>query len=177
MIVKQRCTIPCDITVLPGAEAINRELLAGFEALNAAGEPVRSHFFAGRYENLYIPRERLPALEPLLDAACAAAADYLGQPRRGLAVGFWFNCMLPGQVTQPHRHDEDDELVAGVYYVNTPPGCGDLILHQGDLSMSVSPVAGQLVLFAPDLLHQVGENRSGETRLSIGMNFGRRGPR
>jgi hypothetical protein len=33
-------------------------------------------------------------------------------------------------------------------------------------------VAGQFVFFAPDVLHEVTENRSTRPRLSIGMNFG-----
>ncbi len=177
MSVNPCASVPYRVSRLPDAAAINRQLRAGFEALAASADVVRSHFFAGRYENLYVPRERLPALEPLLGAACRGAADFLGQPQRELAVGFWFNCMQPGELTQPHRHDEDDELVSGVYYVEAPPACGDLVLRHAGLSVRVRPVAGQFVFFPPDLLHEVEENRSGATRLSIGMNFGpRRNP-
>ena len=69
-------------------------------------------------------------------------------------------------------HDEDDELVSGVYYVQVPRDTGELLLTHGDVSTRVQPVAGQFVFFAPDVLHEVTENRSTETRLSIGMNFG-----
>lgn len=165
----------CYVTELPDAAAVNARILAGFGELRDAPELERSHYFAGRYENIYVPEARLPALRPVLDAARRAAADYLGQPDLPLNVGFWLNEMGPGQVTLPHRHDEDDELVSGVYYVRVPDNGGDLVLTRGAVTTRVTPAEGRFVFFPPDVLHEVEANRSDETRLSIGMNFGVRG--
>jgi len=162
----------CYVAMLPDAGSINKAILDAYASLGDDPALERSHFFAGRYENIYVPEARMPALHPVLAAARKGAADYLQQPALVLSVGFWFNEMEPGQVTLPHRHDEDDELVSGVYYVHVPRNSGDLLLTHGDVSARVQPVAGQFVFFAPDVLHEVTENRSTETRLSIGMNFG-----
>jgi len=157
---------------VPNADVLNRTILAEFARLRDAPDLERSHFFAGRYENLYIPVERMPSLAPVLDAAGRGAAEYLERPGTRLDVGFWLNEMGPGHVTLPHRHDEDDELVSAVYYVKVPPDSGELILKQGCVTARVTPQAGELVFFPPEVEHEVSENRSGEMRLSIGMNFG-----
>jgi hypothetical protein len=162
----------CYVMALDNAADVNAGILAGFDALRDAPDLQRSHFFAGRYENVYVPQARLPALGPVLEAARRGAAEYLGQPGHELAVGFWINEMGPGHVTLPHRHDEDDELVSGVYYVQVPEDAGELVLTLGAVTTRVVPAAGQFVFFPPDVLHEVTENRSNATRLSIGMNFG-----
>ena len=165
----------CYVTALDNAADVNAGILAGFEALRDAPDLQRSHYFAGRYENIYVPQARLPALGPVLEAARRGAAEFLGQPGLELAVGFWINEMGPGHVTLPHRHDEDDELVSGVYYVQVPEHAGELVLTLGAVTTRVVPVAGQFVFFPPHVWHEVTENLSNATRMSIGMNFGVRG--
>lgn len=162
----------CYVTELADAAQINAGIVAGFEALRDAPDLQRSHFFAGRYENVYVPEARLPALGPVLEAARRGAAEYLGRPGLELAVGFWLNEMGPGQVTLPHRHDEDDELVSGVYYVQVPDQAGELVLTRGAVTARVTPAAGRFVFFPPDMLHEVTGNRGSGVRLSVGMNFG-----
>jgi hypothetical protein len=108
----------------------------------------------------------------VLTAARQGANDFLRGARRDLAVGFWFNEMGPGHRTLPHRHDDDDELASAVYYLQVPEHSGELILRQGSVVTRVPPKAGMFVFFAPHVEHEVGENRSKETRLSIAMNFG-----
>lgn len=164
--------LQCYVTTLPDAARVNRKILPAYAALRDDPALERSHFFAGRYENIYIPVDRLPALQPVLAAARRAGAHYLQQPGLELSVGFWFNAMAPGQRTLPHRHDEDGELLSAVYYVSVPEDSGELHLSRGVLSTRVTPQAGQLVFFAPDVLHEVTVNRSREIRLSIGMNLG-----
>lgn len=165
----------CYVTELSNASDVNADIMAGFHRLRDAPDLQRSHFFAGRYENIYVPEARLPALQPVLAAARRGAAEYLGQPQLELTVGLWLNEMGPGHVTLPHRHDEDDELVSGVYYVQVPENSGELVLTQAAVTTRVTPSPGQFVFFPPDVLHEVTVNRSRETRLSIGMNFGVRG--
>jgi hypothetical protein len=160
------------VTRLPGAAAANAAILEQYQALTDSAEIRRSHYFEGRYENIYLPEQSLPALQPLLAAARQAACRFLRRQQPGLAVGFWFNEMGPGHRTLPHSHDEDDELVSGVYYVRVPNDSGELILRQGAAVTRITPQEGMMVLFAPQVVHEVSANLSGAMRLSIGMNFG-----
>jgi hypothetical protein len=160
------------VTELPEAAQINGALVRQYAALRDSGELKRSHYFEGRYENLYVPEQSLPALAPVLTAARRGANQFLGRDHPELAVGFWLNEMGPGHRTLPHSHDEDDELVSGVYYVRVPDNSGELILKQGATETRVTPREGMFVFFPPHVVHEVRENRSGEMRLSIGMNFG-----
>lgn len=160
-------------TELPGdIHQINRQIQEQYTAACSLEDTKRSHYFSGRYENIYINRERIPALQPVLEVARSGATEFLSQPGASLSVGFWFNEMQPGHVTLPHRHDEDDELVSAVYYVRVPPESGDLILTENNAKRVITPRQGMFVYFRPDVLHEVTENKSGATRLSIGMNFG-----
>ena len=160
------------VTELPAAVPVNAALLAQYGALADSAELTRSHYFEGRYENVYVPEQRLPALQPVLAAAREGAARFLRREYAGLAVGFWFNEMGPGHRTLPHRHDEDDELASAVYYVRVPEDSGELILRQDSAVTRITPREGMLVFFPPQVVHEVSENLSGATRLSIGMNFG-----
>jgi len=156
---------------LPGHESLNARLLARFEAVKDAPEHRRSHHFHGRYENLYIEREQIPEIAPLIEAAEQAALQVLG--RSGpIRCGFWFNAMGPGHRTTPHTHDEDDELLSAVYYVTVPEDSGELLLYADPATVRVTPEPGLLVLFPPSLEHEVEENRSDRLRLSIAFNFG-----
>jgi len=169
---QHRYRIEYYVTELPGADQVNAALLEQYRALANSPELTRSHYFEGRYENVYIPEQRLPALQPVLAAACQGAGAFLRREHADLAVGFWFNEMGPGHRTLPHRHDEDDELASGVYYVQVPEASGELILTQGSAVTRVTPRAGMFVFFPPQVVHEVSENLSDATRLSIGMNFG-----
>jgi hypothetical protein len=160
------------VTELPEAAQVNAAILDQYRALADSAELKRSHYFEGRYENIYVPEQRLPALQPVLAAARRGASRFLRREQRDLAVGFWLNEMGPGHRTLPHSHDEDDELVSGVYYVRVPEDSGELILTQGAAVTRVTAREGMFVFFPPQVVHEVSENRSGETRLSIGMNFG-----
>jgi len=159
---------------LPDVERLNGEILAGFRTLGPADFDRRSHLIGGRYENLYLDRGQIPAVEPVLDHARQCAAAILGRQADGLRCGFWFNAMEPGSRTSEHTHAENDELLSAVYYVEAPAHCGDLILYDGPLTIRVSPVAGTLLFFPPDLPHAVETNGSGRSRLSIGINVGPR---
>lgn len=154
------------------ADRLNREILSAFRALEAEDFDHRSHLYQGRFENLYLDRSRIPALMPLLSQVLVCAGLILGMPAGSLRCGFWFNAMGPGQSTSEHTHDEHDEMLSGVYYVEVPEGSGDLVLYDGPLTIRLSPQAGTLVFFPPDLSHAVEANRSGRPRLSIGLNVG-----
>ena len=157
---------------LADAQSVNDAVCSQYRAVRDDPDLRRSHYFEGRYENIYVGEDRIPALKPVLQAARCGAADFLRRAGISLSIGFWINDMAPGHVTVPHRHDEDDELVSAVYYVRVPENSGDLLLTWGAASTRITPAPGMFVFFAPDVMHEVTENKSDETRLSIGMNFG-----
>lgn len=156
----------------PDAAELNPRIRAEFAAAVEATDLRRSHYFNGRFENLYVPLARIPALHAVLRFVERTAEPLLNRPARSLRIGFWFNLMRPGDATTLHTHDDDDELLSAVYYLCVPPESGDLILQPPAGPVRVTPQEGRLVLFAPDLPHAVAENRSSLTRLSVGMNIG-----
>lgn len=156
---------------MPDSAEINRQIMQGYKPLREQDLLRRSHFFGGRYENLYIERERIPAIAQVLAQAEAYAREIL-QPAQQIRSGFWLNDMGPGQVTSEHDHDEYDEMLSGVYYVQVPENSGELVIVDKHSRTLVQPQAGMFVFFAPAVLHSVSVNNSQERRISIGMNFG-----
>ena len=100
------------------AERINERILTAFAALTEADFSRRTHFIGGRFENLYLDRDRIPELETILDQAESRAREILDWGAAPLRCGFWFNAQGPGQVTSEHTHEELDELLSGVYYLD-----------------------------------------------------------
>lgn len=160
------------IGFLPDAADINRQIMDGYRQLREQDLLRRSHFFGGRYENLYVERDRIPGIARVMEQAESYARSILQWTAPALRSGFWLNDMGPGQMTTEHDHDEDDELLSGVYYVQVPQDSGDLVVVDRRIRSVVAPEAGMFVFFAPTVLHSVSVNRSGERRLSMGMNFG-----
>ena len=161
---------PVYFAEMKDSAALNAALAAAFTREQQGSEVRRSHMFGGRFENIYIPAPRLPELAPISDFARRTAVGILGTDR--LRHGYWFNEMHPGDHTLLHSHEENDELLSAVYYLISPPHSGRLILHDDDAEIVVSPRPGLLVLFPPDLPHEVEQNRSPVTRLSVAFNFG-----
>ena len=155
---------------LANAESINRALDVGFRREKDKDDVKRTHMFNGRFENIYIARDRLPELQAISDFALATASHILN--RASLKMGCWFNEMPPGHSTTLHAHEENDELLSAVYYIKTSPASGDLVLHDDEARITIEPHPGLLVLFPPDLPHEVGRNDSDGTRLSVAFNFG-----
>ncbi len=161
---------PLHFATLPGHEPIDQTLLDAFEREIEGPHVRRSHYELGRFENTYIERAAIPEVDPLCQAALDAARQILG--RDGLKLGFWFNVMQPGDRTARHTHEEDDELLSCVYYLEVATGCGDLLVYPQPAPIHITPQAGRFVFFPPQLAHAVEENRSGRRRLSAAFNFG-----
>lgn len=149
---------------------INRELAEGFTHHQHDPGIRKTHLFHDRYENIYLTENEIPALADLMAEVRHHAGLILGT--ENLRVGYWFNAMPPGAVTMRHSHDDDDELLSAAYYIHVPPDSGDLILYDAEPPTRITPVAGQLILFPPNIDHEVTRNNSAEDRLSIGINFG-----
>lgn len=156
----------------PQADAVNGPLAAAFASLGEQDFTRRSHFIDGRFENLYLDRQRLPGLAAVLDFATATAAARLGPGCPPLRCGFWLNAMPPGSSTSRHDHAEHDELLSGVYYVTAPPDSGDICFSNEPFRIRVTPAPGMLLLFPPTLLHWVEPHRGAGLRLSVAFNLG-----
>jgi hypothetical protein len=153
----------------------NASLVTGFLKFQGRSDIRKTHLFAGRYENIYLNEQHIPELVPLIAEATRLAEQVLRL--KNLRAGYWFNYMPPGASTTLHTHDDDDELLSGVYYVHVPQDSGNLIIYDdADQShpetIEIIPATGQFIFFGPDVRHEVSRNNSSEHRLSIGMNFG-----
>lgn len=154
---------------------LNAQILKKFLTNQNNTEVKKSHLFEGRYENIYITEHQIPELTALLNEAIAQAKNILKIDN--LRAGYWFNYMPPGSATLIHSHDDYDELLSGVYYVNVPENSGNLIIHDvaddnSKENIKITPNAGEFIFFKPDVRHEVSRNNSNEYRLSIGINFG-----
>jgi len=157
------------IGFMPDAAEINQHILDAYRQLCEQDFLRRSHFFGGRYENLYLQRERISAIGQVLEQAESYASSLLGKTGPELRSGFWINDMGPDAVTTEHDYDE---LLSGVYYVQVPQDSGELVIVDKHCRTLLTPQAGMFVFFAPSVLHSVTVNRSRERRISLGMNFG-----
>ena len=154
---------------------VNKKVLTGFDALLDKDFNSKTHLFNGRYENLYLDKDKIPGLDIILDTAMEEAAKILDIDKNKLVSGFWLNSMRPGDVTTEHRHDDDDEMLSGVYYIKVPKEAdksGNLIITANYEKFEIQPEEGYFVFFSPATLHEVSENKSDESRLSIAFNFG-----
>lgn len=161
-------------------QKVNKTILQGFLKQYQQPGIKRTHLFEDRYENIYLNEQHIPELIPLIKQAIEFAEDIL--QTKNLRTGFWFNYMPPGATTTLHTHDDDDELLSCVYYVDVPENSGNLILYPGATSPGVSDngemieidsTTGEFIFFKPDVRHEVTRNNSDENRLSIGFNFGK----
>lgn len=157
---------------LPYDSSINKGIADAFAGLEANDYERRTHFIDGRFENLYLPSNRLPGLDAILQFARDQSAALLKHRPTDLRYGFWVNAMAPGQSTSVHSHEESTELLSGVYYVTAPAGSGAIVFFDDPFETRVYPAPGMMLFFPPSLRHAVETNRSNELRLSIAFNIG-----
>ncbi|MEJ2329834.1 MAG: hypothetical protein P8Z33_08195 [Gammaproteobacteria bacterium] len=153
-------------------ENMDNRIRHAYARLREHPETRKTHLFHGRYENIYPPRTEFPEIEPLLEWILENGRNHLDHDSNELGIAFWFNEMQPGDKTTLHTHNDGDELLSGVYYLEVPEGSGDIIFHFTGETASFTPAAGDLFLFSPALPHEVGENRSHNVRLSVAFNIG-----
>lgn len=159
-------------SLLDDSTAINEALLSGLEQHIDDENTRKTHHFYGRYENIYINSEQIPAIDQVISACLETAAKILDTPEKELKAGLWFNVMNPGDRTTLHRHDDDNELLSAVYYVKVADDSGTLRIGKDAVMSEVTPAEGMFVFFAPNMPHEVTENLSTESRISLGINIG-----
>jgi len=153
--------------------ALNLSLCHQLLNLSEAQILKQTHFFSGRYENIYVDSKQFQELEHILFKAKEYAAEILAIPDDKLKIGCWINIMHQGHTTSLHRHDDDDELLSGVYYLKVPEQSGHFVFHHVGEQQIIEPLEGHFLFFSPTLNHEVTENESIEARVSIGFNIGR----
>jgi len=154
---------------ISGSEILNQPIFNKAMALKKEDIEHESHLFNGRYENIYIKEHAIRELQSILDHIKQEIASLLEIPEQQIKLGFWLNIMQPGEQTTLHCHDDFDEVISGVYYINVPENSGNLVLKT-DRHTEIKPAEGMMVLFSPALEHYVTENKSSQVRLSIGFN-------
>ena len=163
-------TTPVTRVRLSDSSTLNSRILEEFEQAKLAGKTRGTHKFHGRYENTYAALEVVPSLTRVRNTVIAQGIAMGHRPP--LRAGFWFNEMAPGACTTLHTHDDDDELVSAVYYIRVPENSGRLRMMAGETTVAVEPEEGLMLLFPPDLPHDVEENTSSGIRLSVAFNVG-----
>jgi len=153
-------------------DEINQSIYDYFLTISNEDFKQKSHYFHGRYENLYVDEHKIPGLELVLKHIKAFVAELLQLEAEKLKFGYWLNAMNPGHLTTRHNHDDNDELISGVYYLHVAKDSGDLRLFTENMVVEISPQEGNMVLFSPQLDHEVSLNESEGSRLSIGFNVG-----
>jgi len=151
---------------------VNKKIQKNFSLLTEDDFKEQTHFFNGRYENIYLEINKLPELDVIASNALKKAASILNVEKENLQSGFWLNAMSAGDVTTAHTHDDDDELLSCVYYIRVPEKSGDLIITENNNKTVIKAEEGMFVFFSPQTLHEVSENKSHQPRLSIAFNFG-----
>jgi len=157
---------------LSNANAVNQQLVDGLNEFIDEETTRKSHYFFDRYENIYIDTDKIPALKIIIESVLNYSAEILGCRAKELKAGLWFNVMMPGDKTTLHRHDDYDELLSAVYYVQVAEDSGTLHLRKEPVEIQVTPRQGMFVFFKPDMPHEVTENLSQQCRISLGINIG-----
>lgn len=136
-------------------------------------DTVRSHYFNGRYENIYLDKSLIRGLDCILDCIQREAARLLDVDRNELQLGYWLNIMHYNDVTLLHSHDDNDELLSGTYYLQVPEKSGRLLIHCGGPEpVSITAKESAYVLFHPAVEHEVTAHLNTQARISLGFNIG-----
>ena len=164
---------------LPGFEDWLPELIEQFEKTRSTAK--KSHKIGGRWENLYIDIDEVPAARNPIRMGrdfgleiLEVSSVILFEPLPGSDNAFppfWFNLAEPGESTGLHDHALLSQL-CGVVYLAAENESGNLYFHkEGEVDLEIMPKVGKLVLFEPWMRHGVRENRSNNTRLSMAFNL------
>ena len=139
---------------------------------------------------------RQPAFQPLvkcIGAACSGVMEFLRYRVEGFEItDCWANINPPGQAHPIHHHPNN--FLSGVYYLQAPKNCGNIVFHDPRLQAIVllpevsertplnavkhrfEPKAGQLLVFHSWFQHWVEANKGEQDRISIAFNIMLKGP-
>lgn len=132
-------------------------------------------------------QEAFAPLYPFVDGAIQASLQALGIDDTGYEItGCWANINPPGSAHQPHSHPNN--LVSGVYYVQTLGDGDEIVFHdprpqahvirpvttravaETQATIGVEAKPGRMLLFPSWLRHSVHPNRTQAERISLSFN-------
>ncbi len=174
---------------------LNQQLIAAITEMRSRDPQGTSRTNTLGWQSLPDLQNR-PAFRKFTEAAVAAVKQIGGivkiRPDADYRIEAWANISHRGAYNVIHTHPNCH--FSGVYYVRTPPGCGDIFfrdprsqavvsippvaedsqLGQKDLAMEASE--GTMYVFPSWLDHGVEPNGSDEDRVSIAFNVAVREP-
>jgi len=141
----------------------------------------RSHYFNGRWENIYLSHNKIPNLEKILFYAGQIGKNIYGKtvivPRKDLGYHlneYWFNISKPGESTGWHDHKKGAKL-SGVYYIDVPTNSGNILFRNMGFNKicdwEIESQTGEMILFPANQKHSVDVNMSTRDRISLGFNL------
>lgn len=185
---------------LKNAARLNRELtheIAALEKIDDHGRDwSRTHYIGGysSYSSMAQLHKTSPTfheLEKLLRPEVDRYIKSLKWDLMGRKVEMttcWANAMGPGTHHTMHTHPLC--VISGVYYVNVPPGSAAFKIEDPRMGLlmaapprkasapareqnyiTISPKAGQFLLFESWMRHEVPPHRGKQKRLSISFNY------
>jgi uncharacterized protein (TIGR02466 family) len=110
----------------------------------------------------------------------------INYPRKLCLEGLWYNVNKKGDFNKTHCHG--NAILAGVYYIETPEDCGDIVFENTDKHViffeesdnnnkfyfngfhKMKAVKGRLYLWYAWLNHYVEPNKSNNDRISLAFN-------
>lgn len=119
---------------------------------------------------------------PVNDPACKELIEKVDQVIKSEVNKYfrtdntWSHILDPKESTMYHSHTNDRSLpgISWVYYTQTLPDAGNLVLHMQAGSKyilkEIQPKEGMLVIFPDFVFHFTKKNNSGTTRISISGN-------
>ncbi len=173
--------------------ALRREM--GRLDWNALEEETRLRYAADHSfsEDRFVTLEQVPTYQTILELflrQCVEIIEGLQWDVAGHELGiseFWVHLTEPGELTQAHRHAPS--LLSGVYYVDVPPGCGNIVFiddyphgfyepkvkagkqnYLGWRDLEFEAKEGGMIIFPGWMNHKVKRNRSDRRRLSLSFN-------
>jgi uncharacterized protein (TIGR02466 family) len=178
-----------------GFEQIHKAIedeMNGMDRKAGQGARGQSHVAgSGGSEDIAITLELVPAAREIVEAFayhCNRIAGETGwdlEAKEFRITGLWVHVTPPDANTRNHHHLPNHLSCA--YYLKTPAGCGNLRLVDDRKYRALEPNAARvdaitgkfveiparerlMVVFPGSTSHQVGENTSGQSRISLGMN-------
>jgi uncharacterized protein (TIGR02466 family) len=132
-----------------------------------------------------------PIFIPLIDLCVDRVnifAEYHGVKKKKIQyVEAWINVAAKEQYQEYHRHSKWN--FSAVYYVKTPDNCGNIVFKKDTFdemfplpidelnevasygTHTITPKAGDLIIFKSNIQHMVEKNKSDENRVSVAINF------
>lgn len=85
----------------------------------------------------------------------------------------WGNISSTHHFNLLHHHSYLPQSISGVYYLQTPPNCGEIIFHNSNNlneSFVFTPQNNDIIIFSGTSLHRVSPNKSDQDRISLAFN-------